>query len=67
MICFAFTFTQADGKKVSFTGFGTFESRERAARQGRNPQTGEALDIKASRSPAFSASKTFKDKVKEKK
>jgi DNA-binding protein HU-beta len=61
------SFCETDGKKVSFTGFGTFESRERAARQGRNPQTGAAIDIKASRSPAFSASKTFKDRVKESK
>ncbi|KAG5184938.1 DNA-binding protein HU [Tribonema minus] len=55
----------ADGKKVSLVGFGTFESRERAARQGRNPQTGEALSIPASKAPAFSAAKAFKDRVKE--
>ena len=54
----------AEGKKVTFLGFGTFEGRDRKARTGRNPKTGEMLEIKASRSPAFSASKSFKDKVK---
>ena len=44
-------------------GFGTFSVRKRAARQGRNPQTGETIKIKASRSVAFKPSKTFKDMV----
>ena len=54
----------AEGKKVTFLGFGTFEGRDRKARTGRNPKTGEMIQIAASRSPAFSASKSFKDKVK---
>jgi DNA-binding protein HU-beta len=43
-------------------GFGTFQLRARAARKGRNPQTGEEIDIKASKSPGFTASKAFKEK-----
>lgn len=50
--------------KVTLTGFGTFEVRERAARTGRNPRTGEALKIAASKSPAFKAGKELKDAVK---
>ena len=50
--------------KVQITGFGTFEGRDRAARTGRNPQTGEAIDIAATRVPAFKAGKLFKDAVK---
>ena len=50
--------------KVQITGFGTFEGRDRAARTGRNPQTGEAIDIAATRVPAFRAGKLFKDAVK---
>lgn len=50
--------------KVTLTGFGTFEVRERAARTGRNPRTGEALKIKASKVPAFKAGKELKDAVK---
>ena len=45
-------------------GFGNFEVRERAARQGRNPQTGEAISIAASKVPAFKAGKALKDAVK---
>lgn len=52
------------GDTVSLVGFGTFTVRERAARAGRNPQTGEALKIKASKVPAFKAGKTLKDAVK---
>jgi DNA-binding protein HU-beta len=52
-----------EGKKVTFLGFGSFEPRARAARVGRNPKTGEALEIKASVTPGFTASKSFKDKV----
>lgn len=51
------------GDKVTFTGFGTFERRHREARMGRNPQTGEAVQIKASNVPAFKAGKAFKDAV----
>mmetsp|Transcript_22503 Transcript_22503/g.31313 ORF Transcript_22503/g.31313 Transcript_22503/m.31313 type:complete len:139 (-) Transcript_22503:259-675(-) len=58
------TNTVAEGEKVTLFGFGTFECRERKARAGRNPQTGEALQIPASKAPAFSASKAFKDFVK---
>lgn len=50
--------------KVTLTGFGTFEVRERAARTGRNPRTGETLKIKASKVPAFKAGKELKDAVK---
>ena len=53
----------AAGEKVTLPGFGTFEKRERAARTGRNPRTGEATEIAASAVPAFKAGKSFKDKV----
>ena len=52
--------TVAKGKKVTLVGFGTFESRKRAARVGRNPQTGKELKIAAKTVPAFSAGKKFK-------
>jgi len=52
------------GDKVSLVGFGTFESRKRAARQGRNPKTKEAITIPASTAPAFKAGKGFKDALK---
>ena len=48
---------------VSIVGFGTFLLRERAARTGRNPKTGLAIEIAASKSPAFKAGKAFKDAV----
>jgi DNA-binding protein HU-beta len=51
------------GDSVTLVGFGTFEVRERAARSGRNPQTGETIQIKASKAPAFKAGKAFKDAV----
>lgn len=51
------------GDKVQLIGFGTFETRARAARTGRNPQTGATLEIKASKTPAFSAGKALKDAV----
>ena len=51
------------GDKVQLVGFGTFEVKERAAREGRNPQTGEKITIKASKAPAFTAGKAFKDSV----
>jgi len=52
------------GDQVTLVGFGTFSVRKRAARQGRNPQTGETIRIKASKTPAFKAGKAFKDAVK---
>jgi DNA-binding protein HU-beta len=53
-----------DGEGVTLVGFGSFEVRERAARQGRNPRTGKPLDIKASKVPAFKAGKALKDGIK---
>lgn len=50
----------AAGEPVTLAGFGTFERRERAARAGRNPQTGEAIEIAATRVPAFKPAATFK-------
>ena len=51
------------GDTVSLVGFGTFSVRERAARTGRNPRTGETIKIKASKNPAFKAGKALKDAV----
>ena len=51
------------GEKVSFLGFGTFETRRREARKGRNPQTGAEIDIAASNNVGFKAGKALKDKV----
>ncbi|MCR5265176.1 MAG: HU family DNA-binding protein [Cyanobacteria bacterium RUI128] len=56
--------TVSKGKKVTLVGFGTFEARKRAARTGRNPQTGAELKIAAKTVPAFSAGKKFKELVK---
>ena len=56
--------TLASGEKVQLIGFGNFEVRERAARKGRNPQSGEEIDIAASKVPAFKAGKALKDAVK---
>jgi DNA-binding protein HU-beta len=53
----------AAGDKVTLVGFGSFEPRARAAREGRNPQTGKTLQIPATTVPAFSAGKQFKDMV----
>lgn len=53
----------AKKEKVQLVGFGTFETRERAARTGRNPQTGEELKISATTAPAFKPGKALKDKV----
>lgn len=53
----------ASGEKVTLVGFGTFEVRERQAREGRNPATGKPIQIPATKVPAFSAGKLFKDKV----
>lgn len=49
------------GEKIQLVGFGTFEVSERPAREGRNPQTGETMEIKASKSPKFKAGKALKD------
>ncbi len=50
-----------EGDKVQLIGFGTFEVRERQARKGRNPQTGEEINIPATKIPAFKAGKALKD------
>lgn len=60
----AITDAVADGDKVTLPGFGTFERRQRAAREGRNPQTGETLKIAKSNVPAFKAGATFKSYVR---
>ena len=63
----AFTDTVAEqlkaGEKIQLVGFGTFEVAERAARTGKNPQTGEAINIPASKAPKFKAGKALKDVV----
>jgi len=51
------------GEKVTIVGFGTFSVTNRAARKGRNPQTGEEIMIKASKSPKFSPGKAFKESI----
>ncbi|THE13764.1 HU family DNA-binding protein [Bacillus timonensis] len=53
----------SNGDKVQLIGFGNFEVRERAARKGRNPQTGEEIEIAASKVPAFKPGKALKDAV----
>lgn len=55
--------TVSKGKKVTLVGFGTFEARKRAARTGRNPQTGAAIKIAAKTAPVFVAGKKFKEIV----
>jgi DNA-binding protein HU-beta len=52
------------GGKVAISGFGTFEARQRKARQGRNPHTGETLDIPSMMAPAFKAGKPLKETLK---
>ena len=59
----AITNALKDGDKVQLIGFGTFEVKDVAAREGRNPQTGETITIPASKKPSFSASKSLKDSV----
>ena len=63
----AFTETVAEelkkGEKIALVGFGTFEVSERAAREGRNPQTGDTMKIEASKAPKFKAGKALKDAV----
>lgn len=62
-------FTQAvtealkDGDKVQLTGFGTFEVKDRPARSGRNPATGETIEIAASKAPVFKAGKGLKEEI----
>ena len=58
--------TVSKGEKVTLVGFGTWESRKRAARVGRNPQTGKEIKIAAKKVPAFSAGKKFKELVNKK-
>lgn len=53
----------ANGEKITLVGFGSFERRERASREGRNPKTSEPMTIPATRIPAFSPGKQFKEKV----
>lgn len=53
----------ADGEKVTLVGFGSFERRHRSQREGRNPKTNEPMTIPATRVPAFSPGKQFKEKV----
>ena len=53
------------GEKIQLVGFGTFEVAERAARDGRNPQTGEVMPIPASKAPKFKAGKALKDEINE--
>lgn len=60
----AVTETLKAGDKVALVGFGTFEVRERAARTGKNPATGETIEIAACKAPAFKAGKALKDAVK---
>ena len=57
------TRTLAGGNSVSLVGFGTFSVKQRAARMGRNPRTGEPIQIKASKVPGFKAGKALKDAV----
>ena len=52
-----------EGDKVQVLGFGTFEVRERAARKGRNPRTGEEIEIKSSKLPSFKSGKSLKEAV----
>jgi len=57
--------TLAQGEKVSLVNFGTFEVKDRAERQGRNPKTQEPITIPATKAPAFKAGKGLKDKIKQ--
>ena len=59
----AITKALAEGDKVQIVGFGTFETRARAARTGKNPRTGETIKIAASKAPAFKAGKALRDTV----
>ena len=55
--------TLTKGEKIQLVGFGTFETRERAEREGRNPRTKEVIQIPASKAPVFKAGKEFKERV----
>ncbi|MEH2213179.1 HU family DNA-binding protein [Nostoc sp.] len=57
------TETVANGEKITLVGFGSFERRDRSEREGRNPKTNEPMRIPATKVPAFSAGKLFKEKV----
>ena len=59
----AITFALVKGEKVQLSGFGTFETKDREARVGRNPHTKEAIEIPATRVPSFKASQALKDTV----
>jgi DNA-binding protein HU-beta len=59
----AVTKAMQEGDTLSLVGFGTFSVKERAAREGRNPQTGETIKIKASKIPSFKAGKALKDAI----
>lgn len=61
----AITDALKEGDKIQLVGFGTFEVRNRAAKQGRNPRTGETMTVPASKVPAFKAGKALKDAVAE--
>ncbi len=52
------------GRRVQITGFGTFQTRKRKKREGRNPQTGEPITIPATRFPAFSAGRSLKERIR---
>ena len=54
----------ANGEKVSLAGFGTFSTRSRPARRGRNPRTGESIAIAATKTPSFKAGKALRDTVR---
>jgi DNA-binding protein HU-beta len=60
----AITEALQSGDKVQLVGFGNFEVRERSARKGRNPQTGEEIEIPSSKVPAFKPGKALKDGIK---
>ena len=60
----AITDALANEETVTLTGFGTFSTKRREAREGRNPRTGESIAIAASRVPSFKAGKTLRDAVK---
>lgn len=60
----AVTEALAKGEKVQLVGFGTFEVKDRAAKQARNPRTGEVIEVAASKVPAFKAGQALKDAVK---
>ena len=61
----AITAALKEGEKVQLVGFGSFEVKKKAAHMGRNPRTGEAMEIAASKNPTFKAGKALKDAVAE--